>query len=783
MKIIIPLIIFYLIVTSVHAQITDSIIDVRDGQIYKVVKIGKQWWMQENLNVGIRIDSSQNPTNNGIIEKYCYYDNDSLCNIYGGLYYWYEMTDYSPSDIGNREITQGICPVGWHLSIGDEWYELRGFLGGENVAGGKMKETGIAHWKSPNTGATNESGFTALPGGGGNRSINGNFDGIGEVGGWWSSERMGSVEQPDVVNYYMNYNSGILCWYWIPLDVLMETSYSVRCLRDSCQFGYLTISDKNLKSVSELNFYGYNISEKLIIINSGTGKTVTISSIYNNNPVFTLDCSPVVLSPGDSVHFTITFDPNIKNIYQDTLFIKSDDPYNPLIPIPLNGTSPPEISFTDRSNISCYGFKNGSATVTPVLGTPPYHFQWNDQDYTTDSTVNSLSPNIIYRITVTDALGWTVKDSIILSEPAPLTVHSDYSDSICFNSSNGFIQLNTSGGTPPYNYLWSHGDNSQNISDLTAGDYTAKITDNNECENNQSFTINEILPYNSEKICIVTVDLTSEKNIIIWEKTPNKRIGTYNIYRESDIGQFEKIGSKSAEELSIFKDEKADPESRSYLYKITITDTCGNESDLDSVPYHWPSFLQYVSSVGGINLSWTDYRIEGIDNIGDYLTKYVIYRGSDSTGLVEYQEVGRQLNFTDTDPDALIRRYYYRVASIFKDTCYPASGNKAGTGPYSQSMSNIEDNRLKVGIGENFMNHSSVRIIPNPFSNKAIIQFPNSMGYSYDLVITDLTGKVVRFVGKITENSYELNKDVLPAGLYLIELRGPNIYRGKIIIE
>jgi hypothetical protein len=75
------------------------------------------------------------------------------------------------------------------------------------------------------------------------------------------------------------------------------------------------------------------------------------------------------------------------------------------------------------------------------------------------------------------------------------------------------------------------------------------------------------------------------------------------------------------------------------------------------------------------------------------------------------------------------------------------------------------------------------QVYPNPFNNKTIIQFPNSQSHSYDLVITDLTGKVVRVIGKITENSYELSKDGLPAGLYFIELRGPNIYRGKIVIE
>jgi len=104
-----------LLLTSVlttQAQQVDSIIDIRDDQVYKVVKIGQQWWMQENMNIGTRIDGSQNAADNGTIEKYCYSDLVSNCNIYGGLYQWDEMMDYYPSDLGNPGITRGVCPVG-----------------------------------------------------------------------------------------------------------------------------------------------------------------------------------------------------------------------------------------------------------------------------------------------------------------------------------------------------------------------------------------------------------------------------------------------------------------------------------------------------------------------------------------------------------------------------------------------------------------------------------------------------------------------------------------------
>jgi len=138
-----------------------SFSDPRDGKVYTTVQIGTQCWMAQNLNIGTRIDGSVEQTNNDptpIIEKYCYEDNEANCDVYGGLYQWNEMMQYSTTPG-----IQGICPTGWHLPTDAEWTTLTTYLGGESVAGGAMKETGFTHWIDPNTGATNSSGFTGLP--------------------------------------------------------------------------------------------------------------------------------------------------------------------------------------------------------------------------------------------------------------------------------------------------------------------------------------------------------------------------------------------------------------------------------------------------------------------------------------------------------------------------------------------------------------------------------------------------------------------------------------------
>lgn len=150
-----------------------------EGNVYNTVLIGSQCWMAENLNIGTTIYSTTGgklQTDNSIIEKYCYNNILSNCLIYGGLYEWDEMMQYNPSDNQLIGTTQGICPEGWHLPTDEEWKSLERYLGMSHfeasntgyrgtTEGGKLKESGHTHWSPPNEGATNESGFTSLPGG------------------------------------------------------------------------------------------------------------------------------------------------------------------------------------------------------------------------------------------------------------------------------------------------------------------------------------------------------------------------------------------------------------------------------------------------------------------------------------------------------------------------------------------------------------------------------------------------------------------------------------------
>lgn len=197
----------------------ETVTDI-DGNVYQTVKIGDQCWMKENLKVthyrnGDAIPNVTGDDWSGLFTgAYCDYDNnEGNVAVYGRLYNWYAVDD-----------SRGLAPEGWHVPSENEWQTLADYLGGEAVAGGKMKEVGIVHWLSPNTGATNESGFTALPGG--YRFDVGNFSDMNIYAIFWSSTEFdfSSAWSHGLNNAY----EGL-----IPFDDnFKQFGFSVRCVKD-----------------------------------------------------------------------------------------------------------------------------------------------------------------------------------------------------------------------------------------------------------------------------------------------------------------------------------------------------------------------------------------------------------------------------------------------------------------------------------------------------------------------------------------------------------------------
>lgn len=194
----------------------EKIIDV-DGNIYTTVIIGTQVWMGEDLKVKsyrngdpirtttLNISNESNPK-----YQWAYVGNEDTVKVYGRLYTWYAATD-----------SRNVCPVGWHLPTDKEWEDLKTYLGGERVAGGKLKESGTVHWQAPNVGATNVTKFTAL--GSGYRNVNGAFVSMKISHYYWSAsgDSLGMGQR-------LHYNDSLL----LRGGYFKSAGVSIRCLKN-----------------------------------------------------------------------------------------------------------------------------------------------------------------------------------------------------------------------------------------------------------------------------------------------------------------------------------------------------------------------------------------------------------------------------------------------------------------------------------------------------------------------------------------------------------------------
>jgi uncharacterized protein (TIGR02145 family) len=200
-------------------HVTGQTISDVDDNVYKTIAIGTQVWMAENLKTTRFNDNSYiNLGGNGYWQSYYNWYNNNEAKYkpdYGALYNYVAVFSSG----------KNICPAGWHVPNDTEWRTLITYLGGESVAGGKMKETGIDHWLGPNNEATNESGFRALPGG--ITDFNTGFNFMGLAGYWWSSTGLYNTGYyPVIFTIYSYYG------YIERSNGNQNFGYSVRCIRD-----------------------------------------------------------------------------------------------------------------------------------------------------------------------------------------------------------------------------------------------------------------------------------------------------------------------------------------------------------------------------------------------------------------------------------------------------------------------------------------------------------------------------------------------------------------------
>ncbi len=450
----------------------DTIIDPRDGQVYKIVKIGSQWWMAENLNATKYSDGTviQHVTGNsswkylsGDQKAYCYYDDDSAyATIYGALYTWGGAMNGAGSDTANPGSVQGVCPNGWHLPSDNEWKQLERHLGMSKADANKTGSRGTNQgsqlagsaqfWTDgvlENDPIFDRTGFTAVPGG--MRYSTGLSQTESNAGHWWTSSLDGS-------GYAINRNIGYSNSDIDRSSTSKKTGFSVRCVKDIYIDVPMAVEHDSVVTVS---CYGEHDGEIHLSVSGGTPP---YSYIWAGNYP---DTNRMTNLPAGSYDLTIT------DAEDDTL-VKS---YNVSEPVSLGYA-------ITATHVACHGDSTGSINVN--LYFDPDGLIWSNGE-TTENLSGVPAGN--YTLTVTDYSDCELIIKKAVLEPSALMINSDITNIGCNGAGEGSIALSINGGTPSYTYVWNNSSTTPDRTALLAGDYAVTVTDSNNCTKSKDFTI------------------------------------------------------------------------------------------------------------------------------------------------------------------------------------------------------------------------------------------------------------------------------------------------------
>jgi uncharacterized protein (TIGR02145 family) len=472
----------------------EPVTDTRDYKVYNTVLIGTQCWFAQNLNAGIMIDSSLYQTDNGVVEKFCYRDLESNCDVYGGLYQWDEQMQYTPSSNSSPSGRQGVCPIGWHLPSLSESNQLQSFLGGWSIAGGKMKETGFSHWNQPNAGATNSSGFTGL--GAGIQNATRGYSSLMTWSHFFTSTAYKKTDSYTFDIRSVDPISGFGHYY-------KHHAHSVRCLKDPCSSYtsvFVTISPSGNQVCA-----GTPVIFTATPIYGGSSPSYqwSVNGIHQgtDNPVFTY-------IPANNDHVVC--------------LLTSNAPCQQGFPVPsntiimaVNPSQPVVVTIAPSANPVCAG-TSVSFTAVPVNGGSQPGFQWklNGGDIGTNSNSLTLTPingDVVTCVLTSNDICPTGNPAI--SAPVTLTVNQVLpvgvtvgvsENPVCEGSSVSLTATYANGGSLP-SFQWAvngiiTGSNISTYSLIPANDdiITCTLTSNYLCAtSNPATAIPVVMTVNS----------------------------------------------------------------------------------------------------------------------------------------------------------------------------------------------------------------------------------------------------------------------------------------------
>ena len=457
---------------------------------------------------------------------------------------------------------------------------------------------------------------------------------------------------------------------------------------------------------------------------------LTLTPLVNQS-ICANDKSSIVLNTsGGNLPYTFTLNngtPTSNNIFNNL----SQGNYNLMVKdsnnciISLERTINPPLSSLQTSiqskNISCFGLMNGEINIRASSGIKPYQFKVNTGNYVNDSSFKNLAKGQ-YTITTKDSVGCIISETLIIAEPTKISTNLRASPSSCLNLKNGTATISVTGGKTPYTINWLSNPTQTGMfaNNLESGLLKVVVQDSALCQAYDSIFVPYKPLFEDENICAITCDTLINRYKIVWNKTPNKGIANYQIYRGTNLVTTIPFGGNP-----VFVDTNFPVPTNGIAssYYLKSVDSCGMSSSLSDESK--PIIMTSTVSAGNVNISWTPY-------IGTQLpSSYLVYRkiGNGNASVV-YQVSSGNLNYSETFSNTQNRTYV--VEALFPQPC--TGGMRVLSNPLFVLANSMNENS---GVNNEYV------LFPNPASTNISIINKRGLNQIKSIQVTDVSGKMI----------------------------------------